>query len=104
MKRSNRVAQYFLAPSFLFMTIIFLYPTIYTIYISFFQYNLINVNVEKVFIYFNNFIKAFSDPSFQNSLLVTLKFIILAVPSCFHDQIALSGSISVHRCSTGKCL
>jgi len=68
----------FLLPAFSLITLIFIYPTIYSLYISFFQYNLISVNVKRIFVGFNNYLKVFSDPIFYNSLFITLRFSFIA--------------------------
>jgi multiple sugar transport system permease protein len=80
MKKSNRISFYFLLPSFILITVVFFYPFIYAIYISFFRYNLINLRFPKTFIFLDNFVRAFLDPTFWNSFFVTMKFVCIAVP------------------------
>lgn len=80
MQKEKRASFFFLFPAFALFTVIFMYPTIYSLYFSFFQYNLMNPNFPQIFKGFGNYLKVFSDPTFWSSLLITTKFIGIAVP------------------------
>ena len=80
MPNEKRTSFLFLLPAFVLFTAIFMYPTIYSLYVSFSQYNLMNLNFPRMFIGFDNYLEAFSDPLFWSSLRVTGKFIGIAVP------------------------
>ena len=73
----DRIAL-FLLPLSLYMVVFFLYPVVYDIFISFFDYSL---GGERVFNYGKNYIAMFGDEQFLGSLKTTILFIIYCVVS-----------------------
>ncbi|MFX3625182.1 MAG: carbohydrate ABC transporter permease [Ectobacillus sp.] len=70
----------YLMPAFLIFFFFVYFPFFKTIYMSFHLTNIVGKAVE--FIGFENYQELFSSPDFQNSLLVTLKFVVLtSVPA-----------------------
>ncbi len=69
----------FLLPTFIIMTVVWMYPTLYSFYISFFRYSLIKPD-STTFVGFANYLKAFlKDPYFWSSFQISMKFAAIAV-------------------------
>ncbi len=66
----------FVIPIALYLVVFFLYPVIYNIYISFFDYHL---GSPKTFIGLQNYVAMAHDTQFLHSLLTTAVFVIAAV-------------------------
>jgi oligogalacturonide transport system permease protein len=79
---SNRLQQYigffFVLPWFLGFLIFKAFPLLMSLYLSFTQYKII---APPVFNGLDNFIEIFSDPSFYNSVRVTLLYALITIPS-----------------------
>lgn len=74
-KLNDAVSGYmFLSPVLLWIAVFMAYPLYYIVYLSFFEWNLIDT--EKTFIGFNNFVRMFQDDEFIASLVQTLHFTI----------------------------
>ncbi len=71
-----RALLWFLVPLSIFMFLFYLYPMLYDIYISFFDYTL---GQEKEFIGFENYRKMLQDEQYLNSLVTTFIFVVTAV-------------------------
>lgn len=70
---------FFVAPGLLFMGIFMMYPLIYSLILSFTQYNFA-YDAKPVFIGFSNYIKMWSDPYFIASLKNTAVFSLIFFP------------------------
>ena len=78
--RANRLTPYlFLAPAAVIMVIALLYPLLYMIYGSFRAWDPSQNISETEFVGFKNYVTLFFDPSFRESLGVTLTFAISVV-------------------------
>ena len=75
--RDNRTALLFLTPWLLGMLGLTLGPMIYSLYLSFTQYNLLNA---PQWIGLGNFTQMFNDPRFFNSVRVTVQYVVISVP------------------------
>lgn len=69
----------FLLPAIILMAVLLGYPIIYTIQISFSEVNLATFNPE-TFVGWDNYVAAFEDANFWNSLTVTGFYLVLALP------------------------
>jgi multiple sugar transport system permease protein len=65
-------------PSALILLLVNTFPLLYSLYISFTNYSLAAPEAIP-FVGFNNFVQAFKDPMFLNSLLITVKFTLGSV-------------------------
>lgn len=70
---------FFVAPGLLFMGVYMMYPLIYSLILSFTQYNFA-YDAKPVFIGFGNYIKMWSDPYFLASLKNTAVFSLIFFP------------------------
>ncbi|MDK2978488.1 MAG: sn-glycerol 3-phosphate transport system permease protein [Bacteroidales bacterium] len=61
------------APSLVVFIVFMIYPMIYMIYLSFHKWNMLS---DKTFIGFSNYTKLFSDPSFLEVVMTTVKFMV----------------------------
>lgn len=75
--RRNYVAYLYILPWIIGLLVFQLYPFVWSFYLSFTNYNMVN---EPNFIGFSNFLKIFDDPDFWKSLKVTLIYVMIAVP------------------------
>jgi multiple sugar transport system permease protein len=72
-------ASYLLVlPATLILLLVNTFPLLYSCYISLTNYSLANPETNS-FVGFNNFVQAFKDPMFLNSLLITVKFTLGSV-------------------------
>ena len=62
MNRKKGWGYLFILPVLLLFSIFIIYPVVFNICISFFEWN--GINSEKVFVGFDNFVKIFHDPVF----------------------------------------
>ncbi|MBB6481121.1 carbohydrate ABC transporter permease [Spirochaeta isovalerica] len=70
MKRDNKMTVIFLTPALLSFCLVFLYPTIRTLFMSFFYVRTVTDNLGKwEFVGIGNYIKLFSSPMFRQSLV-----------------------------------
>ena len=69
----------FVIPAFALLMIISIYPTIYCIYISLTDWNLLRAYAQPQFIGYQNYAALFSDEIFANSLMVTVIFTVASV-------------------------
>lgn len=66
-------------PTFVTLTLITLVPLLYTLKISFFDYQLSNPGSENIFVGLKNYISLFKDPELMNSMSKTFIFMFFAV-------------------------
>ena len=95
----RHISFFFLLPAFILFTAIFMYPTAYSLYTSFFQYSLIHQNIPKLFRGFGNYLEVLADPHFQNSLFLTGKFIGIVLP--IETLLGMGLALLVNRERTG---
>lgn len=84
-KKSKKLTNYtslairFHLPTFITLTLITLVPLLYTLKISFFDYQLANPGSDKVFVGFKNYVTLFRDMELMNSVGKTFIFMFFAV-------------------------
>lgn len=76
--RDARVAYLLIAPVVILLSIFVLWPAIYALYLSFFNWSFYQ---ESEFVGWKNFTDVLSDPVFRQSILTGLKFVVLVVPA-----------------------
>ena len=78
-KKDNLIAYLFLLPSLVVIVVFHIFPTIYSWYISLFNWDLISKHKE--FVGFANYGKLFSDADFWKSLFNTVYFAVGTIPA-----------------------
>ena len=73
-----RTGALFLLPAILFLVFTSLYPLIYALILTFYRWDL-KISPNKSFIGLDNYVQAFRDNEFHNSLWVTLIFVVVTV-------------------------
>lgn len=79
--RKNAAPYVFLAPTLLLFICIFMFPIGYVIWTSMFRWNLMKPQAGQDFIGFNNFSSMLGNDQFRESIMVTLKFVLLSAPT-----------------------
>src|SRR3990172_3279201 len=81
LRRALRKAEpaFYIAPAFIVLTIILVYPLGYALWLSFHQWTLRTFKQGIPFIGFENYRDLFSNPDFINSIKVTFIFVILVI-------------------------
>ena len=78
-RRDGMLGYIFLAPSLILFTVFMFYPILYTLYLSFFEWNM--VKPEKKFVGLGNYIAIFKDPTswkiFGNTMIYILLLLVL---------------------------
>lgn len=69
----------FLGPALIFLFSILIYPLIYSLYVSFYDWKLVSTASPK-FLGIMNYINALNDPLFWNALRIQFVFILIAIP------------------------
>ena len=77
-KNNNRLGWLFASPYLIFSTVFFLGPLIWSLYLSFTNWDLISPTYD--FVGFKNFTKALGTPGVRSAFWVTYKFMIVFVP------------------------
>lgn len=78
-KKSTRMGYLMLLPSVLLILVLILYPTVNTIYQSFFEIRTQTAALGPKFVGFRNYVKAFQDEHFWDTLWWTLAFTAVSV-------------------------
>lgn len=78
-RKANAFPLYFLLPAILSVGVILVFPVIYAIGLSTYQYNLITER-GRGFIFLQNYINVLQDTQFWNSLFLQASFIFIAIP------------------------
>src|SRR5688500_8647917 len=76
--KQSRIGYLFVAPALVHLLIFALFPLIFTLYISFFRWNLITE--DKEFLGLGNYAYSFEDSLFWNAMWNSVKFAALSVP------------------------
>jgi len=76
---SVRTVLPFLAPALVVVFAVLLFPALYSLYASFFDWPLNDASARE-FVGVGNYTKLFADPEFWNSLKLQLGFIVIALP------------------------
>ena len=80
MYSKDRLASWiFLMPTIIFLGITALFPLLYSLYLSFFRLKLNLPNAQPQFIYFENYIRLFTDEMLRTSTINTIIFAIISV-------------------------
>ena len=80
MKRGKYFKYILLGPTVLVLAATAAYPMIFAFVVSFRNWRLAYSRTAGEFVGLDNYARAFSDKAFHNSLLVTLKFVLMSVP------------------------
>ncbi len=78
-QQKRLTGRYLISPTIIVLVLIILVPLLFSFFVSFFHYTFIEPGFH-TFIFFGNFISAFQDKYFWNTLRVTLTFALLVVP------------------------
>ncbi len=70
---------FYIAPSFVVMAVILIYPLGYSLWLSFHRWTLRTFKQGVPFVGFENYQQLFSNPEFWNSLRITFTFVFLAI-------------------------
>lgn len=70
---------FYIAPAFLVLAVVLVYPLGYAVWLSFHQWTLRTFRLGVPFVGLGNYIDLFSNPDMLNSLRVTFTFVILAI-------------------------
>lgn len=70
---------FYIAPVVLYLLIVTIFPTIYVLYNSLFDFNLVQPQLGHHFVGVHNYVQMATDPDFISSLLVTLKYVVPSV-------------------------
>ena len=70
---------FYIAPAFVVLSLVLVYPLGYALWLSFHQWTLRTVKQGTPFIGFQNYTNLFSNPDFINSILTTFKFVFFAI-------------------------
>jgi multiple sugar transport system permease protein len=81
---------FYIAPAFIVLTVVLLYPLGYALWLSFHQWTLRTFRQGIPFIGFENYTALFSSPDFINSIKITLTFVLLAISFEFILGMALA--------------
>lgn len=76
--RTSIIAYLFILPALVIFIMIILIPTLETFYLSTLKWD--GVNPNKVFVGFDNYLKAFTDPGLHNALVHNLIWMIFRMP------------------------
>lgn len=78
-QQKKLTGRYLISPTIIVLALIILVPLLFSFFISFFHYTFIEPGFH-TFISVGNFVAAFQDKYFWNTLRVTLTFVLLVVP------------------------
>ncbi len=81
---------FYIAPAFIVLAVVLLYPLAYAVWLSFHQWTLRTFKQGIPFIGFQNYIDLFSNPDFVSSIRVTFTFVFLAISIEFVLGMALA--------------
>ena len=78
----KRLPYLLLLPAIMLMLFVIGFPMLYSLYLSFTNFTLLNPNAVK-FVWFKNYVTLFRDPVFLRALLRTVVYMLIAVNSEF---------------------
>jgi multiple sugar transport system permease protein len=76
--KQGRIGYLFVAPALLHLLVFALFPLLFTLYVSFFRWNLLKE--DKQFLALENYAYSFGDSLFWNAMWNSIKFAALSVP------------------------
>lgn len=88
MKKNNYLAYVLIAPTYILFSIFFLFPLLFSLYLTFFKWNGFAPQMD--FIGFKHYIRIFSDPNFLNAFKNTLLYTVVTVPISISISLILS--------------
>lgn len=80
MQRGKYFKYVLLGPSITILAVTALYPIIFALIVSFRDWRLARSLTPGEFVGFDNYLRAFTDERFHNSMIVTLEFVLISVP------------------------
>lgn len=93
-KAERKLGWYLAGPAFIIMLAVTLYPILYAIWLSFFNYRLTDPAARK-FVFLQNYVYALSDPLFWQTVETT--FFIVVVTLIFELVIGMGIALVMHR-------
>lgn len=96
----NLIAYGFLIPAFILYVVFFLYPLLFSLYLSFRKWNFISPTME--YVGMSNYIELFRDEVFSKSLLNTIIYVLYTVPTTL--IIGLLLALLIEKLAYGKQL
>jgi multiple sugar transport system permease protein len=89
-RQERLLSLLFIAPAVLFLLMTSVYPLLYSLYMSFFSWNMTVPNSVPVYVGLRNYTRLFSDSNFLSSVRITLIFVVTAVTLEFLLGMALA--------------
>ncbi|KAA0221973.1 sugar ABC transporter permease [bacterium] len=99
--RENKLAYFYVLPSFLVLGFVVLYPFIYNLVISFSNMSLTNF-LDWKFVGFEQYVKVFAEPQFYILFLKTITWTVVNL--FFHVTIGVSLALLLHRPLPGRAI
>ncbi|MCT4597364.1 MAG: sugar ABC transporter permease [Vallitalea sp.] len=88
MKKNSNIAYALIAPTYILFGIFFLFPLLFSVYLTFFKWNGFAPNMD--FVGMKNYVRIFSDPNFLNALKNTCIYTVITVPLSICISLVLS--------------
>lgn len=89
----------FLAPAVIALLLVGIWPLLFALYTSFHRFNITRPRDGMPFIGFDNYVRAFNDPTFADSLILTGKFFLTVMP--FQLGFGLAIALLLHKPGLG---
>ncbi|MGG1313684.1 carbohydrate ABC transporter permease [Cohnella laeviribosi] len=99
--QEERLGYLLIAPAFLLIAVVILYPVVYNIWLSFHKVSL-NPKRPDIFIAFENYTALLSDPKFWDSLQVTLIYTVITVAGA--TLVGLGAALLLNKAFKGRAL
>jgi len=78
-RRSQKIAAIFLLPALVVLFVTTIYPLLYSLNLSFHQFNLAKPFIPRIFIGLQNYATLLHDSGFYHSLFITFKLMVVAI-------------------------
>jgi ABC-type sugar transport system permease subunit len=91
---------FYIAPAFVVLTVVLLYPLGYALWLSFHEWTLRTFKQGIPFIGFQNYTDLFSNPDFLNSIKITFTFVFLAIS--FEFILGMGLALLLNQDSSGQ--
>lgn len=88
MKKNSNIAYALIAPTYILFGVFFLFPLLFSVYLTFFKWNGFTPDMD--FVGIKNYLRIFSDPNFMNALKNTLTYTVVTVPLSICISLILS--------------
>lgn len=91
---------FYIAPAFIVLAAVLVYPLFYAFWLSFHQWTMRTFKQGVPFIFLDNYINLFSNPDFLNSIKITFTFVFLAISLEF--VLGMGLALLLHQELNGK--